>query len=202
MRYAPIRDTGIVEVRGKQVLMISGEQALANADRVREAAWPGIKHAPGAPSLMAGIFDDSNLVDSRIPRGTHPELDRLLDQFVPQSGERTQTLSNGVEARSGVDDSGRRFMVQALPEANERANRYANRLFQQSEELGPGRPPATVPTLTKPANTPQTSDASQLSTEEIIRRLEAQRAEIERRRQQANGGQQEGASDRLKKLGN
>ena len=191
MRYAPIHDTGIVEVRGKQVLMISGERALADADRVRDAVWPGIKHAPGAPSLLAGIFDDSNLVDSRIPAGTHPELDHLLDSFVPATGEQRRTLDNGIEARAGVDEAGRRFLVQALPEANDRANRYADRLFDQSQRLGPGRAAPDMKTLTKPANT--TTDASEMSTEEIIRRLEAQREQIRR--------QQEGASDRLKKIG-
>ena len=61
MRYAPIHDTGIVEVRGKQVLMISGERALADADRVRDAVWPGIPHAPGAPSTSSSSNFDQNM---------------------------------------------------------------------------------------------------------------------------------------------
>jgi len=74
---------GFVEVRGNQVVVVYGPQAgQATATRqLRRAAWEGLPHAPGAPSMVIGTLPDQTRfvqVSDQVSQSERPEIQEML----------------------------------------------------------------------------------------------------------------------------
>ncbi|MBL4848101.1 MAG: hypothetical protein JKY65_21505 [Planctomycetes bacterium] len=98
LHQAVVRYPTLIEVRGNQVLQIQGRELLdpERATRLRERAWEGLPHAPGAPSLAAVYLGpDEFYLESRI---SNPDLRRSFERAL--EGIRARVTDESGEIRT------------------------------------------------------------------------------------------------------
>lgn len=104
MYGADLSDPSMVEVRGKQVVVVRGPVAdPERADTLMNAAWAGgLPTPPGAPSASAIFLGNGDQVIHT--RQANPEFDEAFDKAVSKAKEKTDAETPGFSKVQGGYD--------------------------------------------------------------------------------------------------